>query len=165
MRNPVLLGLSLLLVIPSVRGQAQQISPVAPVAYRAAAGTPLSGEQEPTKPVRMAGGIAGGIAGGATGLLLGMYGGVAIAEGGNCRGEECGLLGAILGLTVGESLGMAVGTHFGSRGHGNLALAALTSTAIGVAGLYACAGAEGAAPVILSAVPVIQLAVLLAMER
>lgn len=164
MRTHVLLGACLVLAIPAGRCRAQRISPIAPVTYRSTTGQSVAGEQATLPPARVAAGIAGGIAGGAAGLLVGMFGGLAISEAGNCQGEDCGLLESIVGLAVGESVGMAIGTHLGSRGHGNLAVAALTSTFIGVAGLYALAGTDGS-PVVLCAIPVIQLGALLALER
>jgi hypothetical protein len=98
-------------------------------------------------------------------MLAGAFGALAITNRGTCSGEDCGLASFIIGGAIGESIGLAVGTHYGSRGRGNVALAALASTAIGAAGLAGAFAAERAAPVILIAVPIVQLAVTLAMER
>ena len=127
---------------------------------------PANGAQqmarEPINPWR---GVAGGTLGGGAGLMTGFFAGAASGQGNVCSGEDCGLRNALLGAMVGEAVGLAVGTHYGSRGHGNLALAVLTSTAIGVAGVFAAISAEKAAPQILAVVPVLQLTALLAMER
>lgn len=65
-------------------------------------------------------------------------------------------------LTVGESIGLATGTHYGAKGNAHLALTSLLSTGIGIAGVFA---AVVGAPVMLALTPVAQLAVVLAMER
>jgi hypothetical protein len=110
-------------------------------------------------------GIGGGLVGGGAGFLGGLLLGASDITHRNCAGEDCGLPGAIIGSMIGESVGLAVGAHYGARGRGNLAVQLLTSTAIGAAGLYAAWYAEGAAPVILTAVPIVQLATVLVMEH
>jgi hypothetical protein len=121
--------------------------------------------QTPNRSANASGGVAGGIVGGGAGLLGGVWAGVTLANYKRCSGEDCGLEHAIIGAVVGEAVGLAVGAHYGARGRGHLAVQLLTSTAISVAGIYAAVSAERSAPVILAAVPVVQLAALLAMER
>ena len=118
--------------------------------------------REPINPWR---GVAGGLLSGSAGLVGGFIAGEASGQRNLCSSEDCGLRNALVGAMVGEAVGLAVGTHYGSRGHGNLALAMLTSTAMSVAGVFAAISAEKAAPQILAVVPVLQLTALLAMER
>jgi hypothetical protein len=110
-------------------------------------------------------GAAGGIVGGGAGFLGGMMLGASDISRRNCTGEDCGLANAIVGSMIGEAVGLAVGAHYGARGRGNLALQIITSTAIGVAGVYTAWHAEGFAPVILTITPIVQLATVLAMEH
>jgi hypothetical protein len=147
---------------------AQQMEPVAAssrVLSTESSFTPSAESQVTTRPVNMLAGVAGGIAGGSAGFLGGMLLGASEISRRNCTGEDCGLANAIIGSVIGESVGLAVGGHYGSRGRGNLAIQMLTSTAIGAAGLYSALYAEGAAPIILGAVPVVQLLAVLAMEK
>jgi hypothetical protein len=127
--------------------------------------TPSAVSQVTTRPVNMWGGVAGGVLGGGAGFFGGMMLGASEISRRNCTGEDCGLANAIIGSMVGESVGLALGAHYGSRGRGNLAIQMLTSTAIGAAGFYSAWYAEGAAPIILGAVPVVQLLAVMAMEK
>jgi hypothetical protein len=111
------------------------------------------------------GGVGGGVIGGSAGLVGGFVAGATWGNIGACSGEDCGLGSAILAAAVGEAIGLAIGTHVGSSGRGKLAIAMLTSTVIGAAGVYVAVNAEGSAPVILAAVPVVQLLAVLALER
>ena len=110
-------------------------------------------------------GIAGGVVGGGAGFFGGMLLGASEISRRNCTGEDCGLANAIVGSAIGEAVGLAVGAHYGARGRGNLAVQILTSTAIGAAGLYGAWYNEGAAPIILTATPLVQLMAVLAMEH
>jgi hypothetical protein len=111
------------------------------------------------------GGVSGGVIGGGAGFVGGMLAGATWGSRSGCSGEDCGLGTAILGAALGEAIGLAVGTHLGSASRGDLLLATLTSTAIGAAGLLAAFNAEGSAPAILVAVPVVQMLAVLAIER
>ncbi|MDQ6633519.1 MAG: hypothetical protein M3Z10_02050 [Gemmatimonadota bacterium] len=107
-------------------------------------------------------GIIGGLVGGAGGALAGTMIGAQAAAG--CHGELCQLGPALLGFGLGESIGLAVGTHFGARGRGDVALSALTSVGIMVGGVLLSAAA-GEGMITLPLVPFAQLAAALAMER
>ena len=147
---------------------AQRIEPVAAI-WRSAstdATSRQSAQIEATKgPLLTWGGVGGGIVGGTVGIFGGMLAGVALAHIGTCAGEDCSLGSALAGAAVGEAIGVAVGAHIGSAGRGNLALAALTSVGIGAAGALALRHPSGAAPAIVVAIPVLQLAAVLALER
>jgi hypothetical protein len=108
------------------------------------------------------GGVIGGLLGGAGGALAGTMIGARVAAG--CREELCQLGPALLGFGIGESIGLAVGTHFGARGRGDVALTALTSVGIMVGGMLVSVAA-GEPLIALPLVPMAQLAALLAMER
>jgi hypothetical protein len=107
-------------------------------------------------------GIIGGLVGGAGGALAGTMIGAYSASG--CYGELCQLGPALLGFGLGESIGLAVGTHFGAHGRGDVALSALTSVGIMVGGVLLSAAA-GDGRITLPLVPFAQLAAALAMER
>jgi hypothetical protein len=111
------------------------------------------------------GGVIGGAVGGSAGLFGGLLAGAMLAHTGTCAGEDCSLGAALVGAGVGEVLGLATGAHIGSAGRGNLALAILASTAIGAAGIYAAGQAGGSAPGVVLAIPVMQLAAVLVIER
>jgi hypothetical protein len=104
--------------------------------------------------------IGGGLALGLVGAVGGSLVGAATASG--CKGEYCALGPVALGLAIGESVGVALGTHLGSGGHGGVGTAMLVSTAIGITGVFAAAASGGIA---LPLVPVVQIATVLAMER
>jgi hypothetical protein len=110
-------------------------------------------------------GIAGGVLAGSLGLGIGLIGGANLSSGPRCPGEDCGIVGAIVGATIGESIGLALGTHYAGRGRGSPLATTLATTAIGAAGMAAAFAAEGAAPYIIGITPIIQSAVIIAMER
>ena len=110
-------------------------------------------------------GIAGGVLAGGLGLGLGLISGANLSSGPDCPGEDCGLFGAIAGAVIGESVGLALGTHYAGAGRGNVLATTLASTALGMVGVAAAWSAEGAAPYIIGVTPIIQGAVILAMER
>ena len=115
--------------------------------------------------VRVTGGTLTSIVGGGIGLGLGLIGGANLSAGPGCPGEDCGLVGAIVGATIGESVGLALGSHYAGRGRAAPLAITLVSTAIGAAGVVAALAAEGAAPYVLGITPILQSAVILAMER
>ena len=147
---------------------AQRIEPVAALSRSVStdATSRQSAQVEATKgPLLTWGGVGGGIAGGTVGVFGGMLAGVAFAHTGRCVGEDCSLGRALAGAAVGEAIGLAAGAHLGSARRGNLALAVLTSVAIGATGALALTHPSRAAPAIVLAIPVLQLAAVLALER
>lgn len=100
--------------------------------------------------------------------FAGAYTGVYLASKQRCSGEACGLAAAGLGFLVGESIGVAVGTHIGAGGKGNLLLETVVTTAITAAGVAVMAGyhnsSSSAIPITLVLVPLAQLAAVLAIE-
>jgi hypothetical protein len=123
----------------------------------------------PARPqLRIEYGIAGGLVGGSLGGLAGAGVGILIAEAKQSRtngcggGDLCGLPEAVLSTIVGESIGLAIGSHYGARGRGSLTGEILASVGIGVAGTILGAYAGGW-PILL--VPVAQIATVLALEH
>ena len=111
------------------------------------------------------GGLGGGILGGTVGVFGGLLAGVALGHVGTCAGDDCSLGAALTGAAVGEAIGVAAGAHVGSSGRGNLPLAMLTSVAIAATGALALTHPSGASPALVVAIPVLQLAAVLALER
>jgi len=165
----VRLSAAAMLVLAGVHTSfAQRIEPVA--AFRRSVSTDGTSRQsaqiETTKgPLLTWGGVGGGIVGGTVGIFGGMLAGVALVHIGTCAGEDCSLGTALAGAVVGEAVGVAVGAHVGSAGRGNLAVSVLTSAGICAAGALALRHPSGAAPAIVVAIPVLQLAAVLALER
>jgi hypothetical protein len=147
---------------------AQRIEPLA-VSWRSVstdASARQSAQIEATKGSFLTwGGVGGALVGGTAGLFGGMLAGVTLAHIGTCAGEDCSLGSALVGAAVGEAIGVAVGAHVGSAGRGNLALAAVTSIGILAAGALVLRHPSAAAPTIVLAIPVLQLAAVLAVER
>ena len=77
--------------------------------------------------------------------------------------EDCAIVGAIYGLVAGASSGIPLGVHFTNGRRGKLLPSLLASLAIGGAGLGAAIAA--AEPAVMLAVPVLQLASAIAIER
>jgi hypothetical protein len=114
--------------------------------------------------ISVAGGIVGGVLGGVGGAFVGTMIGVTSAEG--CQEEYCALGPALIGFGMGEAIGLAVGTHLGARGCGNVAATAISSVGILIGGLVvAIAAPRGTPAIALALVPAAQLAVALALER
>jgi hypothetical protein len=114
--------------------------------------------------ISVARGIVGGVLGGVGGAFVGTMVGAASASG--CRGEYCAFGAALVGFGIGEAVGLAVGTHLGARGRGNVAATALSSVGMLIGGLVVAATApRGTPPIALTLVPAAQLAVALALER
>lgn len=76
--------------------------------------------------------MIGGLVGGGLGMV---FGGLLAARLSN--GPS-----AVAGLIVGESVGVAVGTHIANDGRGELGLSALASTALAVGGIFALQHAD-----------------------
>jgi hypothetical protein len=104
--------------------------------------------------------IAGGLIGGAVGTFGGAWTGAKITEG-DC--EDCFFVGAAYGAVAGVTTGVPLGVHVANRGRGNLSQSLLLSAAIGAAGLGLAAAADE--PAIMFAVPALQLAASVAVER
>jgi hypothetical protein len=104
--------------------------------------------------------IGGGLLAGATGGLAGMYSG-ALLTASSC--EDCAIIGGIYGLAAGVSSGIPLGVHFSNGGRGRLVPSLLASLAIGGAGLGLAIAADE--PAVLLAVPVLQLAAAIGIER
>lgn len=159
---------TMLLLVAVHTSFAQRFEPVAAVG-RAVSTDAITGQftqVEATKgPLLTWGGVGGAVAGGTAGVFGGMLAGIALAHTGTCSGEDCSLPAAPVGAAVGEAIGVAVGAHLGSHGRGNLALAVLASTGIAAAGALALSHPSSAAPAIVVAIPVLQLAAVLAIER
>jgi hypothetical protein len=104
--------------------------------------------------------IGGGLLAGATGGVAVMYTG-AMLTANEC--EDCAIVGAVYGLVAGVSSGIPVGVHFSNGGRGKLLPSLLASLAIGGAGLGLAIAADQ--PAVMLAVPVLQLASAIAIER
>jgi hypothetical protein len=159
---------TMLVLVAAHTSFAQRIDPVA--AFSRSVSTDATSRQsaqiKATKgPFLTWGGVGGAALGGTVGVFGGMLAGVALAHTHKCAGEDCSLGQALVGAAVGEAIGVAVGAHLGSARRGNLALAALTSVGISAAGALALRNPSGAAPAIVVAIPVLQLAAVLALER
>ena len=109
-----------------------------------------------------------GLLTGAAGVLLG--GLVGAALGGDTEDADSwveGLQGAVIGATIGESLMLPIGVHFGNGRQGELLWSMPASLAIGVAG--AALGREfessGRSWPVLILTPIAQLAAAIAIER
>ena len=115
--------------------------------------------------INTTGGIIGGVIGAAGGSVLGATIGVSSAR--NCKGEECGLASALLGFAIGESVGLGLGTHFGSGGNGDAILTTFTSfvTLVGGGLMATAASSSGAPRILFVAVPALQITAALAVER
>jgi hypothetical protein len=104
--------------------------------------------------------LVGGFVGGVTGFVVGMAIAGRTARG--CRGEFCGLGDYLLGITIGESVGLATGAHIASRSrrHEHIIMTTLSSAGILVGGGFVAAalGQWGLAPIMIPMVPVLQLA-------
>lgn len=168
-----------LMLLPCVArpSEAQRLAPVAVRALDVAplnvaeqpgatfsAASPADTLPEPRRAISPVGTIIGGVAGGVVGAFVGLALGARSAEG--CHGEECGLLNAILGFALGESLGVGVGAHLGSRStrHENVILTTLTSTAILVGGTFLGAAMQQAGAVMVPLTPAMQLTAAWAIE-
>ncbi len=108
--------------------------------------------------------IVGGIAGGVAGTFLGLGIGAGMAKG--CHGELCEIGPALLGIAIGESVGLSLGAHLGSGStrHEHILLTSLTSAGILVAGAFMGAGMGQGGAIMVPLTPALQLAVALAIE-
>jgi hypothetical protein len=100
-------------------------------------------------------------------VFLGVVGGLAGAVVGSSVGGSCAELacepGAIYGFVIGEALGVATGVHLANDSRGNLGQSVLATLAIGGGGIAAAALSDRG--VVLLAVPVLQIAAAIGIER
>ncbi len=166
----------MLLPLAALPSEAQQI---APVALRVTDASIMEAMPEPVRPLvarrdtepdsrptfSQLGGVVGGVLGGVVGTVAGAYVGGLSAAG--CHGEFCGLGRVILGAGIGESIGLGLGAHIGSRSqrHENIMLTSLTSTAILVGGTALGLAMSDGGAIMLPLTPALQLAAALAIER
>jgi hypothetical protein len=120
----------------------------------------------PRRAIRTAlGGILGGAAGTAAGMLI-----AAEATSG-CHGEFCGLGQIVLGMSLGESIGLATGANIASGSHKpeHIVLTTLSSAGILIGGAFAAAGLNGlngnAGSIMIPLIPALQLAAAIAIEN
>ncbi len=92
--------------------------------------------------------ILGGVLGGAAGFFVGGFLGVQIADSESCY-DWCGLIGAIIGASLLESIGLGLGLEVADPGEPKLLRRILLPTLVGGAGLLAAAVAESALPLLL----------------
>lgn len=158
-------SLTILFALPSA-ARAQYAAPAGVQRLEVVHDVPAPARQRDTIEVRhkvnTLGAAAGGVFGAMAGAAVGTVAGAAAAQG--CHGEFCGLGPALLGFAIGEPLGLAVGTHVGSGGHGNVPVTALSAFLILVGG--AVAGAKvgaGVGPAMAVVTPVIQIAAAVAL--
>ena len=177
-----LLVAALLTVGTAWESEAQRLAPLAPVtastpvetyfaspvvlarmdvppSMRAAARDTLPSPPE----LSLAGTVLGGIGGAVVGAVVGLGIGAEAARG--CHGEFCELGPAVLGFALGESLGIGLGTHLGSRSakHDHILLTTLSSMVILVSGaLIASSTPQG--DVMLPLTPILQIGAAWAIE-
>jgi hypothetical protein len=181
MKTSRVLVLAVLLVpVVTMPGRAQYLAPMAarqldttesafilpstrPTSDAAAPADTLPAVRREGSPI---GTIVGGVIGGVAGALIGV--GIAEHSTRGCHGELCGLGEALLGFSLGESLGLAVGAHVGSgsRRPENLAVTSMTSVGILVGGALVAAALSpvGASAIMLPLTPALQLAAAVAIE-
>jgi hypothetical protein len=120
---------------------------------------PAAGARVPADAVdagkMIGGGLLLGVGGLIGGALIGQH-----FEGSPC--EDC-ILGAFIGAVAGESLAIPFGVHLGNRRRGDVGPALAASLGIAAAGLGAAVlSREGG---VLLAIPVLQIAASIAIER
>ncbi|HEX2091714.1 MAG TPA: hypothetical protein VHG28_04895 [Longimicrobiaceae bacterium] len=110
----------------------------------------------------------GGVVGGTVGVFVGAVAGMYTACAPRPDEEGCFLRGLMPGVVAGESLLLPVGVHLVNGRRGSFGLSLLASAGLGAAGwglLEATHYNEPAAPVIVTVVPLAQLAAAIAIER
>ncbi len=105
--------------------------------------------------------LLGGVAGGAAGGLIGYY-----LSGGSrlCGDDNCGLFGGLLGVLVGEPLGMGIAAHVANGRRGNAVLDVLGAAGTGYLLLAGASGTTRSGATI-AAVAAVQIGVTVAIER
>jgi len=110
---------------------------------------------------------AGGLIGGAVGVVGGFYAGAVLASDDDADDLDF-LSGGVAGATIAEGLLLPLGVHVANGSRGSYMSSALASLGLAAAGLLALEAAHydpPAAPIILIAVPIAQLAASIAIER
>ena len=111
--------------------------------------------------------LAGGLIGGAVGTLGGFYVGAVL--GSDDDDDDLDFLGTGVAVaTIGEGLLLPLGVHVANGSRGSYMSSALASLGLAAGGLLALEAAHydpPAAPIILIAVPIAQLAASIAIER
>jgi hypothetical protein len=163
------------LSLAPVPSRAQYLAPVA-VRPLAAAPTTSAGAvpattrdtlAEARREISPVGTIVGGVVGGVVGSLIGLA--IASRTHMSCQGDDfCGLGEGLVGFSLGEPIGLAVGAHLGSRSTHpeNIYKTSLASAGILVGGVLTAVGLSqvGGAAIMVPLTPAFQLAAALAIE-
>jgi hypothetical protein len=104
--------------------------------------------------------IFGSIIGGLGAMCVGAVVGSRLAD---TPCEDCGLIEGLYGAAIGFGLGASGGAHLANHEEGPFGKSALTTMAIGAAGVFTAAATEQWE--ILLAVPIVQVAGAVAIER
>ena len=160
MRTFILATFLALGAVPSLCAQRIAASPFPSISDATAPGTGGVTQEQRSDQVGRGWLIGGGLLAGAAGGVAVMYTG-AMLTANEC--EDCAIVGAVYGLVAGVSSGIPVGVHFSNGGRGKLLPSLLASLAIGGAGLGLAIAADE--PAVMLAVPVLQLASAIAIER
>jgi hypothetical protein len=174
MRIPIAAMSALQLSLAAVPSRAQHIAPVAvrPLAAASAVrfdrdtistADTLAGARREASEV---GTVIGGVIGGVGGTFIGLA--IASRTNMNCHGDFCGIGEALIGFSLGEPLGLALGAHLGSRSAHpeNILKTSLASAGILVGGALAAAmlSQTGGSAIMIPLTPVFQLAAAVAIE-
>jgi hypothetical protein len=102
--------------------------------------------------------VIGGIGGGVVGAFAGAAIGAESARG--CHGELCGFGNVVLGFALGESIGVGIGAHLGSRSkkHDHVVLTTLSSVAILTGGAIMASSMGPLGALMLASTPMLQIA-------
>ena len=125
--RPALLTLSAaVLLAPAGRAQRQTApfpthpAPLLLAPRRAGPALPVASADSSRDAIRL---VMGGLGLGVVGVVLGGYAGARIEENGGCAGDDfCGLAGAVVGATVGETILLPAGVHLANDQRGSYAL-------------------------------------------
>jgi hypothetical protein len=175
MRVPILaMSAALLVPLAAAPSAAQYATPVAVRRLEAPATMHVSGTlaapvdtlPQSCREISAVGTIVGGAVGGAVGALVGI--GIASRTNRSCTGEFCGLGEGLVGFGLGESIGLAVGAHLGSRSPRaeNVVFSSVASVGILVGGVLAAVALErvDGGVIMIPLTPAFQLAAALAIE-
>ena len=160
MRTFILATFLALGAVPSLCAQRIATSPFPSISDATALGRRGVTQKQPRGQAGTGWLIGGGLLAGAAGGVAVMYTG-AMLTANDC--EDCAIVGAVYGLVAGVSSGIPVGVHFSNGGRGKLLHSLLASLAIGGAGLGLAIATDE--PAVMIAVPVLQLASAIAIER
>lgn len=125
MRHALLTLSAVVLLAPAARAQRQAAPfPTRPapllLAPRRAGVSPLANPDNNRDALRL---VMGGLGLGVVGVFLGGYAGARIEENGGCAYDDfCGLAGAVVGATVGETILLPAGVHLANDQRGSYAL-------------------------------------------